>query len=681
VNHAHPLTASIETLRGVGPALRDRFAKLGIRTLLDLLLNLPRRYEDRTRVVPLVALRPNAEALIVGEVLETHVAFGRRRSWLVTLHDDTGFVTLRFFHFNERQRTSVRTGMFLRCFGEARSGPNGFEMVHPEYKAFDQKPEPPEPRMTPVYPTTEGLAQKRIADLVGQVLGSLDDWQPPDLTPWLGEQLGLRDALRVLHSPPVGTTPAALADARTRVALDELIASIIVLKRRQRERATEKTLALPRARQLGRVLLKQLGFELTAAQRRVTREVLLGLERTTPMLRLIQGDVGSGKTVIAAFASIRAAEHGCQTAIMAPTEILAEQHFLNFSSWLEPLGISVRSLTGRMPAAQRALGYSEIRNGDALVVVGTHALFQKDVEFARLALVIIDEQHRFGVHQRMALRSKGALPHQLVMTATPIPRTLTMALYADMEVSVIDELPPGRHPVETHLVSDTRRTEVVARIALACAQGRQAYWVCTLIEESDALDFRAAETTAAELTAALPGLSIGLLHGRLSSRDKAAVMEQFKAGRIELLVATTVVEVGVDVPNATLIVIDNPERLGLAQLHQLRGRVGRGMEHSRCILLYKAPLGAQSQARLKVLRESNDGFRIAEEDLRIRGPGDLLGTRQTGEQQFRVADLAVDAALIPRAADLAERIAQSQAQIAEAMIATWSPGSGDYTNV
>ena len=457
-----------------------------------------------------------------------------------------------------------------------------------------------------------------------------------------------------------GRQPQRLAEARARVALDELISSIIVLKRRQRERATEQTIALPRAQQLGRVLLKRLGFELTGAQRRVTREVLLGLERTTPMLRLIQGDVGSGKTIIAAFAAIRAAEHGCQTAIMAPTEILAEQHFLNFSSWLEPLGIPVRSLTGRMAAADRARGDAEIRGGDALVVVGTHALFQKDVEFARLGLVIIDEQHRFGVHQRMALRSKGALPHQLVMTATPIPRTLTMALYADMDVSVIDELPPGRHPVETHVVSDARRAEVIARIAQACSQGRQAYWVCTLIEESDALDFRAAETTAAELTAALPGLSVGLLHGRLSSREKASVMEQFKAGRIELLVATTVVEVGVDVPNATLIVIDNPERLGLAQLHQLRGRVGRGPQLSRCILLYKAPLGAQSQARLKVLRESNDGFRIAEEDLRLRGPGDVLGTRQTGEQQFRVADLTVDAHLVARAADIAERIAQSQ---------------------
>ncbi len=683
MSQAHPLTASIETLRGVGPALRDRFVKLRIRTLLDLLLHLPHRYEDRTRVVPFIALRANTEALIIGEVFATRVAFGRRRSWLVTLQDDTGFVTLRFFHFNERQRATIRPGMFLRCFGEARPGPNGYEMVHPEYKAYEAKPEPPEPRLTPIYPTTEGLAQKRIADLVGQALGSLDDWQPPDLAPWLPEhpELDLRDALRFLHSPPIGATAEGLAEARARVALDELISSIIVLKRRQRERASEQTIALPRAQQLGRVLLKRLGFELTLAQRRVTREVLLGLERTTPMLRLIQGDVGSGKTIVAAFAAIRAAEHGCQTAIMAPTEILAEQHFLNFSSWLEPLGIPVRSLTGRMAAPDRARGDAEIRGGDALVVVGTHALFQKSVEFARLGLVIIDEQHRFGVHQRMALRSKGALPHQLVMTATPIPRTLTMALYADMDVSVIDELPPGRHPVETHVVSDARRAEVIARIAQACSQGRQAYWVCTLIEESDALDFRAAETTAAELKSALPGLSIGLLHGRLSSREKASVMEQFKAGGIELLVATTVVEVGVDVPNATLIVIDNPERLGLAQLHQLRGRVGRGPQLSRCILLYKAPLGAQSQARLKVLRESNDGFRIAEEDLRLRGPGDVLGTRQTGEQQFRVADLTVDAHLVARAADIAERIAQSQPRIAEAMIATWSPGSGDYTNV
>ena len=674
--------ASIETLRGVGPALRDKFAKLRIHTLLDLLLNLPHRYQDRTQIVPLIGLRPNVEALVTGQVVDSRVAFGRRRSWLITLGDETGFIRLRFFHFSERQRSSVTTGMYLRCFGEVRAGPNGFEMVHPEYKAFPAKPDAPEPRLTPIYPTTEGLTQARIAGLVALALGSLEEWTAPDLTQWLPESTtDLRSVLRFLHNPPAGATVEQLVEARTRVALDELISNIIVLKRRQRERAHEQTIALPRSQQLGRVLLKRLGFQLTGAQRRVTREVLLDLEQSTPMLRLIQGDVGSGKTVVAAFAAIRAAEHGCQTAIMAPTEILAEQHYLNFSAWLEPLGISVRLLTGRMTTAERNRERAAIAANEALVVVGTHALFQKDVDFARLALVIIDEQHRFGVHQRMALRSKGVLPHQLIMTATPIPRTLTMALYADMNVSVIDEMPPGRQPIETVVVSDTRRAEIVARIAQACSLGQQAYWVCTLIEESDAMEFRAAETTAAELAQALPHLSVGLLHGRLAGRDKADVMERFKAGEINLLVATTVVEVGVDVPNATLMVIENPERLGLAQLHQLRGRVGRGTQRSHCVLMYKPPLGIQSQARLKVMRETNDGFRIAEEDLKQRGPGDVLGTRQTGEQQFRVADLAVHAHLVGRAADIAQRIAQSRPDVAEALILTWSPGSADYTQV
>ena len=675
-------TASIETLRGVGPALHDKFAKLRIHTLLDLLLNLPHRYQDRTHVVPLIGLRPDAEALIIGQVVDSRVAFGRRRSWLLTLTDETGFVQLRFFHFSERQRASVTNGMYLRCFGEVRAGPNGFEMVHPEYKAFPTKPEAPEPRLTPIYPTTGGLTQARLASLVVQALGALDDWTAPDLSQWLTDSsTDVRSALRFLHNPPTGATVEQLAEARRRVALDELISNIIVLKRRARERGAERTMALPRAQQLGRVLLKRLGFELTGAQRRVTRDVLLDLEQSTPMLRLIQGDVGSGKTVIAAFAAIRAAEHGCQTAIMAPTEILAEQHYLNFSAWLEPLGIPVRLLTGRMTAAERTRERTAIAAGDALVIVGTHALFQKDVEFAKLALVIIDEQHRFGVHQRMALRSKGVLPHQLIMTATPIPRTLTMALYADMNVSVIDEMPPGRQPIDTHVVSDARRAEVVARIAQACSLGQQAYWVCTLIEESDALEFRAAETTAAELAAALPHLSVGLLHGRLAGREKAEVMERFKSGDIDLLVATTVVEVGVDVPNATLMVIENPERLGLAQLHQLRGRVGRGTEASHCVLMYKPPLGALSRARLKVMRETNDGFRIAEEDLKQRGPGDVLGTRQTGEQQYRVADLAIDAHLVGRAADIASRIAESRPDVADALIATWSPGSADYTRV
>jgi len=675
--------ARIDTLRGVGPALKDKLAKLRVHTLLDLLLNLPHRYQDRTRVTPLNALRSGVEALVVGQVLDSRVTYGRRRGWLVTLGDDRGFVKLRFFHFNERQRTALANGMYVRCFGEVRAGPNGFEMVHPEYKAFPSMPDPPEPRLTPVYPTTEGLTQARLAGLVAHALAALDAWTPPDLSEWLpsDRRVDLRAALRLLHQPPAGVDAEALDAARARIAIDELVSNLIVLKRHKRERESERTTALPRSQQLGRQLLRRLGFELTGAQRRVLRDVLLDLERDVPTLRLIQGDVGSGKTVVAAFAAIRAAEQGCQAAIMAPTEILAEQHFLSFSGWLEPLGLSVRLLTGRMPAADRTRARAAIASGEALVVVGTHALFQNDVEFAKLALVIIDEQHRFGVHQRMALRSKGILPHQLVMTATPIPRTLSMTLYADMDVSVIDELPPGRQPIDTRVVGEARRDEIIARIADACSRGCQTYWVCTLIEESDSLDSRAAETTAADLARALPELSVGLLHGRLSSRDKATVMERFKSGEIDLLVATTVVEVGVDVPNATLMVIENPERLGLAQLHQLRGRVGRGSEHSHCVLLYKPPLSAQGRARLKVMRETTDGFRIAEEDLKLRGPGDVLGTRQTGEQQFRAVDLAVDAHLVPIAADIATRIVATRSDLANELVATWSPREADYTQV
>jgi ATP-dependent DNA helicase RecG len=676
------LAAAVESLRGVGPALAEKLHRLGITTVLDLLLHLPHRYQDRTRVTPLGAVRAGAEALVIGQVVDSRIIFGRRRSWLVTLGDDSGFLQLRFFHFNERQRNSAPVGTYLRCFGEVRQGPNGFEMVHPEYRAFASPPDAPEPELTPIYPTTEGLGQPRLAGLVAQALPLLADLPCANLDELLHQpQPDLAASLTTLHRPPASATGTDLDRARARVALDELLAKIVVLKQRERERSEATTLPLPSVHQLGRVLLDNLGFELTGAQRRVAREVLLDLTHDRPMLRLIQGDVGSGKTVIAAFAAIRAAEHGCQTAIMAPTEILAGQHYLNFSNWLEPLGIGVRLLTGSMSAAERTRQLAGIASGETLVVVGTHALFQRNVEFARLALVIIDEQHRFGVHQRMALRSKGRLPHQLVMTATPIPRTLTMALYADMDVSVIDELPPGRQPVQTRVVSAERRNEVIDHIAAAVTAGQQAYWVCTLIEDSDTLEFRAAETTARELTAALPAVRVGLLHGRLSSGDKARVMADFKSGAIDLLVATTVVEVGVDVPNATLMVIENPERLGLAQLHQLRGRVGRGSARSRCILLFKPPLGSQSRARLNVMRTTSDGFRIAEEDLKLRGPGEVLGARQTGEQTFRVADLTRDAALVEQAVRLATRICAEAPEIGDRLIAVWSPGSGDYTHV
>jgi len=680
---APALDDSVRTLRGVGPALAEKLDRIRIHTALDLLLHLPARYQDRTRVRKLAALKVGAEALIAAQVRRSRIAYGKRRSWLVEVEDDTGYLTLRFFHFNERQRKSLQEGMWVQCFGEVRMGPSGLEIIHPEYRAFPAEPPPPPPTLTPVYPTTEGLAQKRIISLLDQVLDRLDRWQPPRIDKFLDDHsfADLRVALRFLHRPPTTATESLLDQARARVALDEILANVLALKRSARARQQETTVALPRAQRLGAELLRRLGFELTAAQRRVATEVLLDLERDRPMLRLLQGDVGSGKTVIAAFAAIRAAEHGRQTAIMAPTEILAEQHYLNFSSWLAPLGIEVSLLTGSASRAERRARHAAIARGEVLVVVGTHALFEKDVEFAALALVIIDEQHRFGVHQRMALRSKGMLPHQLVMTATPIPRTLTMALYADMDVSMIDELPKGRQPIETRVVSAARRDTVIDRVARACARGEQAYWVCTLIEESEASDSRGAETTVAELRARFPKLAIGLLHGRLPSAEKARTMAAFAAAEIALLVATTVIEVGVDVPNATLMVIENAERLGLAQLHQLRGRVGRGERASRCILLFAPPLTAVAQERLAVIRRSQDGFVIAEADLKLRGPGDVLGPRQTGEQVFRVADLGRDANLVAEASMIATRLLDTAPQLADAIVGLWSPPSQDYANV
>ena len=676
---ARSLDAPVATLRGVGPALATKLERIGVRTVQDLLLHLPMRYQDRTRVTKLRELTVGTEALIEGRVVESTLAYGRRRSWTVVLDDASSRVLLRFFHFSANQRAALSEGLWVRAFGEARMGPRGVELIHPEYKAFPARPPPPEGRLTPVYPSTEGLTQKRIASLVASALERLARERAGEVTATGRAESDA--AIEYLHRPPEGATQADIDAARRALALDELTANILVLKRRARARGARPAIRLPRAQRLGAALLRRLGFELTGAQRRVTREVLLDLERDRPMLRLIQGDVGSGKTVVAAFAAIRAAEHGKQTAIMAPTEILAEQHYANFSMWLAPLGIEVGLLTGQQSASERAARLAGIERGDVHVIVGTHALFQKEVHFASLALVIIDEQHRFGVHQRMALRAKGAEPHQLVMTATPIPRTLTMALYADMDVSLIDELPKGRLPVATRVVGSERRADVLARIVRTCASGQQAYWVCPLIEDSEALDLRAAESTFADLKKSLPKLSIGLMHGKLAARDKARVMADFKSGEIELLVATTVVEVGVDVPNATLMVIENAERLGLAQLHQLRGRVGRGGTQSRCVLVFQAPVSEVARRRLTAMRETHDGFRIAEIDLELRGPGDVLGPRQTGEQQFRVADLARDADLIPRASERAAALLDAPPEAAAALIETWSPGEQDYASV
>ena len=544
-------------------------------------------------------------------------------------------------------------------------------MAHPEYRAFGAEPPPLQGRLTPVYPSTKGLSQARLRRLAAQLRDM--DWPDGDLAPYA--------TLLYLHRPPAGATAADIEAAQERIARDELTAYYLIMRHRQRQRASQLALPLPRSQQLGRTLFDNLGFELTGAQRRVVTEVLNNLTQTTPMLRLVQGDVGSGKTVVAAFAAIRAAEHQAQTALLAPTEILAEQHYLSFSKWLTPLGIPVVLLTSGLKRKERRVRLQALADGEALVAVGTHALFQDDVAFRQLALTIVDEQHRFGVHQRMALRAKGKTPHQLVMTATPIPRTLTMALYADMDVSTIDELPPGRLPIETRLISAARRDEVLDRIARVLATGRQAYWVCTLIEDSDQLQAQSAEATWQTLRARLPGIGVGLIHGRMKSEEKAEVMARFHDNDDQLLVATTVIEVGLDVANATLMVIENPERLGLAQLHQLRGRIGRGREKSHCILLYSDELSDAGRARLKVIRESQDGFHIAERDLELRGPGEVLGTRQTGDTLFRVADLKRHAHLLEEVIQEGKRLLREAPEDAEALLRAWAPADTGHIAV
>ena len=668
---AHPRDRSIGCLKGVGPGVAAKLERLGVFRVRDLLLHLPLRYQDRSRVVPLNRLDVGRACLVEGEVMESRVAFGRRRTWTVTLGDRNGFLTLRFFHFSDRQRSGLRRGMRVRAFGEVRMGPAGLEMAHPEYRALQGEPPPLETGLSPVYRTTKGLTQNRLRALTAQ-LADLD-WPTGPGSPY--------ENFLYLHAPPADASEADIDERLERLAADELTAYYLIMRRRQRDRARQITLPLPQARKLGRRLLDNLGFELTGAQKRVVREVLTDLAQGEPMLRLVQGDVGSGKTVVAAFAAIRAAEHGAQTAVMAPTEILAEQHYLNFAAWLEPLGIPVVLLTGRAGAAERRDTVERIAEGQALVAVGTHALFQSGVSFRELALTIIDEQHRFGVHQRMALRNKGRTPHQLVMTATPIPRTLTMALYADMTVSVIDELPAGRQPIETRLVSNARRGEVLATVREVIAAGQQVYWVCPLIEESDQLDLAAAETTAESLRTEIPDCNVALLHGRLPSPEKARVMSAFGAGRFQVLVATTVIEVGVDVANATLMVIENPERMGLAQLHQLRGRVGRGSAPSHCILLYQGPLTAHARARLKAIRHSQDGFHLAEQDLELRGPGELLGTRQTGEQSFRVADLSRHAHLMGTVVARGDRLLTEAPEEAQALLHAWAPADTGHISV
>ncbi len=674
--------------------MAERLARLAVHQVRDLLFLLPLRYEDRTRLWPIGGLIPGTRVTIDGTVDLTEVVMRGRRSLLCSISDGTGSITLRFFHFSRAQQKGLSRGARLRCFGEVRKGPARLEMVHPEYQRLAEDEEPDlEERLTPYYPATEGLQQPRLRrfvqlalDALGQ--GGLEELIPAEASAALGFP-DLDDALRFIHRPPVGTDPADLQagshPALRRLAFEELLAHQVALRRLREKVRAEQAWPLPGPGPRVREFVSRLPFALTGAQQRVLDEVSADMSEASPMLRLVQGDVGSGKTVIAAAAAVQAVEAGAQAAVMAPTELLAEQHHRSLRAWLEPLGIRVAWLASRLPAAARREALEALASGSAGVAVGTHALFQDGVEFDRLALAIIDEQHRFGVHQRLALSEKGTSgahrPHQLIMTATPIPRTLAMATYADLDTSIIDELPPGRGSVQTVVLPESRRDEVIERIREACAHGRQAYWVCPLVEESDALEARAAEETSAGLAAALPGLRVGLVHGRLRPVEKEAAMSAFASGTTDLLVATTVIEVGVDVPNASLMIIENAERMGLAQLHQLRGRIGRGKEDSSCLLLYKSPLSDTARARLATIRETRDGFEVARRDLELRGPGEVLGIRQTGLMQMRVADLMRDQKMIPDVQRVADDLLSSDPERADRLTARWIGAAERYAQV
>ncbi|ARN76344.1 ATP-dependent DNA helicase RecG [Oceanicoccus sagamiensis] len=683
----------VQQLKGVGPKMAEKLAGLSIRSVQDLLFHLPLRYQDRTRITPIGALQAGADAVIEGEVKAADIVFGRRRSLVCRLQDGTGTVTLRFFHFSAAQKNNLSNGTRLRCFGEARRGSSGLELYHPEYTLVSGQQAPMEEALTPIYPSSEGLSQQGWRKLSQQALNlvkpnTLVEWlpQPPQLN---GSAVSLEQALLYLHRPPTDAPVGLLREGehpyQQRLAFEELLAhNLSLLKLRSQTRAHGAPPFIGEDR-LSDEFLQELGFALTGAQQRVVTEINHDLKQSKPMLRLVQGDVGSGKTVVAALAALKAVACGYQVAIMAPTEILAEQHFTNFGHWMQPLGLSIGWLTGKVKGKQRKQQLEAMLEHQVDIVIGTHALFQDEVQFAKLGLAIIDEQHRFGVHQRLALKEKASAdighPHQLIMTATPIPRTLAMSAYADLDTSVIDELPPGRTPVTTVVIDNARRAQIVERVRNACSEGRQTYWVCTLIEESEALEAQAAEDTCENLQALLPELNVGLIHGRMKADEKASVMQAFKENGLDLLVATTVIEVGVDVPNASLMIIENAERLGLAQLHQLRGRVGRGSTASHCVLMYQSPLGQQGKQRLQTMRQSSDGFVIAEKDLELRGPGELLGTRQTGLMQLRIADLERDSHLLEQVKVVAEQLLQQHPNAVDPLIQRWLADGEQYAQV
>lgn len=670
--------------------MAERLLKLGIITVQDMLFHLPLRYEDRTRLYPINELALHSHVSVEATIETSQITFGKRRMLVVQINDGTGRLTLRFFNFTAAQKNAFGAGKIIRCFGEIRRGRVGFEMSHPEYSISDTSSEQPvATTLTPVYSTTEGLKQLSIRALSEQAIDLLSKYSVEELLPakWQPSSMALSDALLLLHRPPNDVDVTALEQgthpAQQRLVFEELLAQNLSLLKVREQGQQVKAVALNPVNTLESQFLEQLPFAPTNAQSRVVAEIKGDMQHAHPMMRLVQGDVGSGKTLVAALSALTAIAQGFQVALMAPTEILSEQHGVNFTAWFNQLGITVAWLGGKTKGKERVETLEKIASGEAQMIVGTHALFQDEVKFNNLVLIIIDEQHRFGVHQRLSLREKGKFgdcyPHQLVMTATPIPRTLAMTAYADLETSVIDELPPGRTPITTVALPDTRRDDIIARVRLACnEQGRQVYWVCTLIDESEALQCQAAEDSTLQLKEALPELNVGLVHGRMKSAEKQAIMSEFKAGNIHVLVATTVIEVGVDVPNASLIIIENPERLGLAQLHQLRGRVGRGATASHCVLLYHAPLSYTAQKRLGVLRDSNDGFVIAERDLEIRGPGEVLGTKQTGLAEFKIADLTRDKQTLNQVRPIAQQMLKQHPNLVEPLIQRWLGNKSNY---
>ncbi len=681
-------TLPITALKGVGAKVAEKLTKIELHTVQDMLFHLPMRYEDRTRVYTIGQCRPFTHVTVQGEVMSADIQYGKKRMLLVKLSDGTGTITLRFFHFGALQRKMLSPGNEVRCFGEVRAGKWGPEMMHPEFSLVEEANELP-PALTPVYPTTEGVKQLTLRNLSEQALALLDKGGLSDLLPeGLYEgQISLKHALHLVHRPSPDVSVTELEEgqhpAQYRLILEELLAHHLSMLKVRKQSDAQPGIAIPVAHRLTDAFIASLPFQPTGAQSRVVDEIQQDMQHARPMMRLVQGDVGSGKTLVAAMAALSAIGAGYQVALMAPTELLAEQHANNFRAWLAPLGIEVGWLAGKLKGKARDEVLERLAQGDIQMLVGTHAIFQEQVAFSHLALVIVDEQHRFGVHQRLALREKGEqqgqFPHQLIMTATPIPRTLAMTAYADLDTSVIDELPPGRTPVTTVVIPDSRRADVIERIREACRdKGRQAYWVCTLIDESDVLQCQAAEDAAITLKTALPELNIGLVHGRLKPAEKQQVMAQFKDGETDLLVATTVIEVGVDVPNASIMIIENPERLGLAQLHQLRGRVGRGAVDSQGVLMYQSPLSKTATKRVGALRESSDGFFIAQRDLEIRGPGEFMGTRQTGMAELKIADLVRDAQLIPLVQEIATTLWQQYPSHSQALINRWVGNKEQY---